>query len=543
MSKLIDITNQRFGSLVALEYVGNQSWLCQCDCGKQKVIRAHSLRSGLTKSCGECNLIPILIGQHFGEWEVIEYSGNGYYKCKCSCGVIKDVQGKYLRSGTSKSCGHKYDNSLIGKQFGDWTVLKYAGKNRYLCQCICGNQKEVLTQHLKNGRSKGCGCASKERKQQSFKQTMQTKYNEISTKKINNPREQWILDTLNNQEKFKEFLIKYYNKYGSKPTINQLTIILKTSYSNIQKAIHRYSLEEYTGMYNEFSELEKELYDYIKSIYNGKILENNRTIIPPLELDIFLPDKNIAIEFNGTYWHSDKVKPKDYHRYKSLKCAEHRIQLIHIYEYEWLNNKDMIKQYLKDILQENNRIYAKDTTIGIPSIEEEREFLNNNHLQGYVASSIKYGLYYNSELIGIMTFGNPRFNNNYQYELIRLAWKSGITVIGGAEKLFKYFVFNYKPISIISYCDFSKFLGNIYSRLGFKISDKKFTPCNYVWIDRNNQVIPRYKTMKSKLISQNLGTLDMTEVEIMESLGCYRVFDCGNLIFEWHSNINADYKI
>lgn len=102
----------------------------------------------------------------------------------------------------------------------------------------------------------------------------------------------------------------------------------------------------------------------------------------------------------------------------------------------------------------------------------EIQFLNNNHFQGYVKSDTALGLYYNNELVEIMTFGKARYSKKYQKELIRLC--SSMAVVGGAKKLFNYYVKNFQPESIVSYCDLSKFTGEVYAQLGFKRLAEQF---------------------------------------------------------------------
>ena len=136
-----------------------------------------------------------------------------------------------------------------------------------------------------------------------------------------------------------------------------------------------------------------------------------------------------------------------------------------------------------------------------------------------------------------MTFGKPRFNNNYQYELYRLCWKDNIRVIGGLEKLFKYFIDNFDVDSVVTYCDISKFNGNSYTKIGFKTCEDSITLPNYVWVNiYNNDIKTRYQTQKHKLIEQGLGTESETEAEIMHNLDYYRIYDSGNIKLYWVRN-------
>lgn len=138
-------------------------------------------------------------------------------------------------------------------------------------------------------------------------------------------------------------------------------------------------------------------------------------------------------------------------------------------------------------------------------------------------------------MYGVITLGKPRFNSNYEFELIRMAFRNGVNIVGGAEKLWKHFIEDNKPMSVISYCNISKFSGAVYGRLGFKF-DGVTTP-NYVWVHPSkNEVLSRYKTTKSKLVSLKLGTNEDTEDSIMESMCYLKIYDCGNAKYIWTPN-------
>jgi len=141
-----------------------------------------------------------------------------------------------------------------------------------------------------------------------------------------------------------------------------------------------------------------------------------------------------------------------------------------------------------------------------------------------------YGLYNNNELIQIMSVGKPRFNNEYQYEILRICTKNSISVVGGIEKLWKRFIDDKKPKSVISYCDISKFSGNIYNKLGFNLL--KYSNPNYIWINKNNNsMLSRYQTQKSELVKNNLGSIEQTEDDIMHKLGYYKIYNSGNAVY------------
>jgi G:T-mismatch repair DNA endonuclease (very short patch repair protein)/endogenous inhibitor of DNA gyrase (YacG/DUF329 family) len=283
--------------------------------------------------------------------------------------------------------------------------------------------------------------------------------------------------------------------------------------------------------HNTVSYLEKEVVDFLKPYFND-LIENDRSIIAPNELDIVIPSKKIAIEFNGSYWHSEQAgKDKNYHINKTLACEEAGYKLIHIWEYDWMNQlkQNIIKKKLKAILGvEQERVFARKCTIKEISTQSKNKFLNENHIQGEDKSVIKLGLFNNNELVAVMTFGKPRFNKKYEYELIRYATSKH--VIGGAGKLLKYFERNYSPKSIITYADRSYSQGNLYNQLGFiKMSD--IAP-SYNWI-KNNIFVSRFQSQKQRLekILGDKFNKNMSEIENMKFNGFNRIYNCGNLVF------------
>lgn len=276
---------------------------------------------------------------------------------------------------------------------------------------------------------------------------------------------------------------------------------------------------------------EKDLLSYIKSIYNGTILENDRTAIKPYELDIYLPEKNLAFEFNGVFWHNNSKKTFD----KYNLCKEKGIRLIMLYEYEWYNMKDKLKSYIKSQLGIFNKIIGArkcDIRLVMPSIANR--FLEENHLQGsnsYVTNktTVCMGLYYNDELVQIETFNQPRYTKKYDWELVRECSKLGYNILGGKSKLLKYFQKNYKG-TIISYCDKRFFSGKSYELYGFK--KLKDSQLNYKYY-KNGLVLSREQCMKHKL-PKLLNEFDSTKTETENMLNnkFLKLYDFGNFVFE-----------
>lgn len=280
---------------------------------------------------------------------------------------------------------------------------------------------------------------------------------------------------------------------------------------------------------------EQEIFSFIQANYNGKIVCRDRSIIYPLELDIYIPDLNIGIEYNGIYWHSENNgKDRKYHLNKFNQCRDKGVRLIQIYDIEWSNKTDIVKSRLLHSLNQSNRIFARKCNIVEVSQKQKRQFLNENHIQGDCSSNINIGLEYNNTLYSIMTFSSHRFGNSIQFELIRFASILNHSVIGGANKLFKHFVKTYHPTSIISYCDLRWGLGNVYNQLG--MIQQQNTPPNYFYFKPNDtQLRSRQQFQKHKLINK-LPHFDPTlsEWENMKFNGYYRIWNCGNAKFVFY---------
>lgn len=256
------------------------------------------------------------------------------------------------------------------------------------------------------------------------------------------------------------------------------------------------------------SSYEEDIIDYLKSLGIENIIHGSRKILTNnLELDIYLPDYNIGIEFNGTYWHSDAFLNKDYHQNKSKLAADLGIRLIHIYEYDWLNpQKQLIfKSIIKSACNKiKNKIYARNCIVKKLKSSELRSFCDKNHIQGYRNAKITYGLFYNNELVQMMSFSHHK---KYEWELIRSCTKLDTQIVGGVNKLFKAFVKDEKPNQIFSYCDFNLFNGISYEKL--RMQYLGLTAPNLHYVLKNGKVINRmphkYKYFKSEIAASIYG--------------------------------------
>lgn len=278
---------------------------------------------------------------------------------------------------------------------------------------------------------------------------------------------------------------------------------------------------------------EKELFSFIKSMCNDAI-NNDRKTLDGYELDVLVPSKQIAFEFDGIFWHNENNKPNDYHLNKTIICNNKGVRLIHIFEDEWINKKNIWKSMITNILGfTKNKIYGRTCTIDTVDSNTAVKFLNDNHIQGWCPSNIKLGLYYKGELVSLMTFGKSRHfigSGKYEWELLRFCNKLDTTVIGGASKLFSYFIRNYKPTSIVSYSDRRWSEGDMYNKLGFTFSH--YSKPNYFYVIDNVRK-NRFNFRKKILVEKYNCPLEMSERDFCKEKKWYRIYDCGTSVHVW----------
>ena len=268
---------------------------------------------------------------------------------------------------------------------------------------------------------------------------------------------------------------------------------------------------------------EKMLYEFISENYSGEIIRNYKD---KWEIDIYLPELKLGFEFNGLYWHSDKFKSKWYHIDKLNYFKEKEINIIHIWEDDWVNNSEIIKSqilYSLDLIKD--KIFARKCKVKeIKDINIIRDFLNKNHIQGFTKSSFKLGLYYNDELVSIMTFdhfeGRKKMFNN-EWNLNRFCTLNNKVIVGAASKLLKNFIKIKSPNRIISYADKNWSSGYLYYKLGFDLIGDSNPDYKYVI---NGKRIHKSHFKNAKI--------DKPESSYIKENNIIKIWDCGKLKFE-----------
>ena len=344
-----------------------------------------------------------------------------------------------------------------------------------------------------------------------------------------------------------EHVKKYFESQGYK--------LLTDTYNNIYQKLDVICPNKHTWSVNwanfknnncrcakcptQTSKAEVEIYDFLR-VYFPDAISGDRSIIRPLELDIVLPSKKIAIEYCGIYWHSDSVKKDtNYHVNKLNLCNEKGYRLITIFEDEWYNRKEIVKNTIENILgiDTSTVIYARKCEIREITSKEAREFFDSNHLQGYSESSIRYGAFYENKLIASMTFSKPNISRNVKveddvYELNRFCTKCGYRVQGIASKLFKHFLNNVYTKKVYTYSDRRWFDGKVYEILGF--SRIKINPPSYWYVKNNNYRRYHRFNFRKGVLDKKLEKFDpeLTEYENMLANHYRRIWDCGTIKYE-----------
>lgn len=267
---------------------------------------------------------------------------------------------------------------------------------------------------------------------------------------------------------------------------------------------------------------EKEMYNFIQDNTNLIITPNKH--FKNWEVDIYIEDLKLAIEFNGVYWHSELYKDSKYHQRKSEYLESIGINLIHIWEDDWLHKQDIVKSI---ILAKLNpiRVGGRKTICKKITYKVAKEFHNKYHLDGNSVAKHHYGLYLNNELISVASFGKSRYDKNIEYELIRYTIKDNYSIIGGFSKLLKEFKNDVNFKSIMSYKKLDFGTSNFYEKIGF-VKEKRLSP-NFYWIVDGIR-FNRQNFQKHKL-KDNFE--NKTAVQYMIDKGYYRCYDSGSDVF------------
>jgi hypothetical protein len=429
----------------------------------------------------------------------------------------------------------------------------YSAINQTDGVCPIGNKKSFITITQGYGY---CGHASVCKCNKELSAAKQSKTRAVLTEEQKQQTEDARVKTMNERyghsyntqrPEVKEVLKKpkvspeVFEKLSNYEWLNEEYNTKKRSLVDIAEELGVYygTVGEYCSKFNfyirqraAYSMVEIQIKEYIESL-GLEVEHGNWTVFGDREIDLYIPSKKLGIEVNGLFWHSYNPnrgptnEDVNRHLHKTTRANELGVNLLHITDYEWSHKQEKIKSLIATkcgIFKQ--MIYARKCDIREVSKTEEKAFVDENHLQGYVPSSTALGLYHDNELVSLMSIGKSRFDKTSGYELLRFCTKLHTGVVGGAEKLMagiKKIVGNDR---VTSYCDLSKFTGNVYEKLGFQKIDTP-TP-SYFWTDGDNIVISRFKCQKKQLQIW-LTSFDplKSEAENMFAAGYRRFWDCG----------------
>ena len=233
------------------------------------------------------------------------------------------------------------------------------------------------------------------------------------------------------------------------------------------------------------------------------------------------------------YWHTEEKKGKNYHNEKTKIANSMNISLFHVFEDEWTHTPEIVKSRIRNKLGlSTTKIFARKCVVQVVSTDEEKQFLLENHIQGYSKSSIKLGLYLNKEFVSLMTFSKPSKSKGHStdtadWELLRFCNKLNSNIVGGASKLFSHFIKLYNPQKILSFSDRRYSDGNLYKTLGFCSNGD--TRINYWYVDVGQ--IKRYHRFGLRKTSKDNQSL--TEYQNRKLDGWSRIWDCGSSKWMW----------
>ena len=430
------------------------------------------------------------------------------------CPICNKIQGHSTRSLKEEDIP-EYLKERIGDKYTYVSgYVKLSDTNTILRCNECGNEFKASISRVTGKRKRGCPICANNRRGQKVKET----YLEDIL-----PDEYTWLDEYNGNNK-ERLRIKHATcdrEYRVRP-------------NDIQQGWGRCP---YCNV--NISEPEREMSKYISEIYNGEIIRNYKD---KMELDVYIPELKIGFEYNGIYWHSDKIiKDKNYHLKKKEYFKEKGIDVIFIDEYDWENKNDLVKSMISNKIGVNKKIPARKTIFREISSSEEREFLNENHIQGFAISSCRYGLYYNDELVSVISFikGRKNVGDLNSVELLRFASKKGYTIQGGFSKLMKNCVpllsKKYEDLcKIKTYADYSISNANVYLKNGFEFL-KMSKPSHTYY--HNKKKVNRYSYRKSELkkLFPEYYDDNLSEFEIINKIGSIkRVWNCGNIVLEYN---------
>jgi hypothetical protein len=346
------------------------------------------------------------------------------------------------------------------------------------------------------------------------KDTLYEKYGVYNASQINLSDETMVI--LQDKTLFEEII---ENK-----TIHQIASGLNVSGGTIHSYLTKYNLLDRIS--RRHSDLESIIVDFLDKS-GCKYKTKDRTIIKPRELDFVIPEHKIAIEVHGLFYHSMyKIQDKSYHYEKYKLCKEKDITLFQIFGNELLDEKLRNIWFSKILYCMNkisDKVYARNCRIELIDTQAYRQFLNDNHLQGRSNSSIRVGIFYKNNLVGVL--GCSKYGTK---SLIIDRYCTNTTLVGGFSKVLKFIVNNFQMYKeFITYSDNRCSYGNLYSSTGFSMDAE--LPPDYYYTDFVS-LFHKFNFRKDRIARKfEIDIESKTELELTKELGFYRIYDAGKV--------------
>lgn len=334
-------------------------------------------------------------------------------------------------------------------------------------------------------------------------------------------------------ETYKQTCLERYNT----DNIAKLTQVRQQIAESLKETfLERYGVENYWAMPNaklsNGSKNSKANQRFYELLAKANIAFEQEFVLKGKRFDFKV--QNTLIEINPTATHNStwgifetEGLDKNYHKIKTNIAKNENFQCVHIFDWD-----DPAK--VVAMLKAKEVVFGRNCEIKEIPTNEAAEFLTKYHIQGYARDRIRIGLYYDNQLVSLMTFGKPRYNKKYQYELIRYC-NSTYNILGGAEKMHKFFIEQYQPESIISYCDLSKFSGQVYEKLGFKRTRTSGAARHWYNLKTKQHITDNLLRQRGfdQLFKTEHGKGTSNEALMLEA-GFVEVYDCGQATYIWH---------
>jgi hypothetical protein len=514
-----DIKEKKFGKLTIKPGESfkrtNEKVLWVCDCGKEKSILLSSVLKGLSRSCSSCNKVPIRNGDTINGFKYVDQDiethekSSKKYKFQCKCGQILNISLNKIHSQkTCGKCNIKSPEWFETRKFGRLSLrnpieVSISSNVKLEWLCDCGNTKSIRVSHVVSGKTNSCG---------NCRDAVSRWWIENKEALKNDPYEIGPIKNLepivNSVKPFKAECPVCHNTY--RPRISDIKRGLSLTCGCTS---HKISMPI------------REIADSIRSM-GYEVIEEYK--IQNRSYDLFIPSKDLLIEYSGLYWHSrPNSRSRDLKKYRLAR--ENHKQILNIYEDEFIQKKEIIMDIIRHKLGASKftRLRSKDVRITRVDSNQVKAIYEKYHYLGPIKCKYNYAIQYNDQVIGSISFRKPtRPNKNHEYELSRMVMDPEFLVFGIWHKALKCFIDDVDPTSIVSYSDNRLFSGSIYEKLGFKY-DLEIRP-DYFWCKGNK----RYH--KSALRKPKGAT--ETESQIRSKEGYCKIWDLGKIRWVWSKN-------